>query len=175
MNDLNHKTATNIFTKLMSMDEAAWERHANPFSVWSRAITGLPVILGAIWSIRPFGWWSILFILSACFWIWINPRLFSVPKHTDNWASKVTFGERIWLNRKFQEIPAHHANWAFALSLIAGIGFIVAVVSAYLNLLLPTLVGGVISWFGKMWFCDRMVWLFHDTLATNEKYKHWLR
>ena len=170
----NH-TDTNIFTKLMSMDDATWERHANPKSVWTRVVTGIPVIFMSIWSINSLGWWSLIIISISVFWLWINPRLFSPPDSTNNWASKVTFGERVWLNRSKYPIPAHHIKWANFLSIIAGIGFLIGIIGAFLNMLLPAIAGGLISWFGKMWFCDRMVWLFEDMKDSHAEYKSWLK
>jgi hypothetical protein len=151
-----------VFAKLMSMDEATWARHANPMSVWTRVITGIPLTFCAVWSIQILGYQSIVVIAVVALWFWLNPRLFPIPKSTDNWASKVTLGEQIWLNEPKSSIPNHHRNWIIFLTTMAGIGFIVGITGAYYNILLPTLVGGTISWFGKMWFCDRMVWLYED-------------
>jgi len=165
----------NVFTKLMSMDEATWERHASPMSVWSRVVTGVPVTYAAIWSIKPLAWWSLIIIFISVFWLWLNPRLFSAPKSTNNWASKVTFGERVWLNRSELPIPEHHAVWANSLSIVGGLGFLIGLIGAYLNMPLPALAGGLISWFGKMWFCDRMVWLYEDMKGVNAEYSSWLK
>ncbi len=165
----------NIFVKLMSMDDYAWERHANPWSVWTRCVTGLPVLLYAVWTIRLIGYWSLLIITLSCFWLWLNPRLFPVPESTDNWASKVTLGERVWLNRQTIPIPSKYTKSALLLSIIAGVGFFIAITGAFLNCLLPTVVGGLISWFGKMLFCDRMVSLYDEMKETHSEYKSWLR
>jgi hypothetical protein len=165
----------NVLTRLMSMDEKAWQRHANPLSVWSRVITGLPAILVPIWCIKPMGRLSLLLMVCALFWLWLNPRLFSIPSNTDNWASKVTFGERVWLNRAEIPIPKHHSHWAILLSFTAAIGLLIAMVGAYQNMTLPTVAGGMISWFGKMWFCDRMVWLYEDMRSVSEKYNSWTK
>ena len=153
------------------MKESVWLRHANPWSVWTRVITGLPVSLGAIWSFRLVGWWGLAWLTGAIVWLWLNPRIFPVPKNTNNWASKVTFGERIWLNRRAEPIPKHHSRWAMSLSVGAGIGFIVAVFGAAYHDILMTLVGGIGSWFSKMWFCDRMVWLYSDTQDIKNLFK----
>lgn len=150
------------FEKLMSMNEQTWERHASPWSVWTRVITGLPLTFSAVWSIKPLGYYSVAIIAMTALWLWLNPRLFSPPKNLNSWASKVTLGERIWLKTSKDLLPCHHSNWVLFLSIMAGIGFLVGITGAYYNLLLPTLIGGVISWFSKMWFCDRMVWLFED-------------
>ncbi|MCP4178881.1 MAG: hypothetical protein GY756_14050 [bacterium] len=175
MNQNDNQIQKNFFSKLMSMDDATWERHANPLSVWSRVITGLPVLLFAVWSIRLFGWWSVVTMTIAFLWMWLNPRLFSPPHNTNNWASKVTFGERVWLNRSSCPIPNHHAQWALSLTIVAGIGFLLAVIGAFLNVLLLTISCGLISWFGKMWFCDRMVWLYEDMKNKIPEYGNWLR
>ncbi|MBD3267591.1 hypothetical protein GF373_13060 [bacterium] len=159
----------------MAMDDATWQRHASPWSVWTRVFTGLPAILGAVWSIRPLGWWSLPTLVLACLWIWLNPRLFPPPKNTNNWGSKVTFGERVWLNRKTHPIPKHHACWAMALAVISGIGFFIALYGAFYHYPLPTIAGALVSWFGKMWFCDRMVWLYEDMKDTNPDYQAWLK
>ena len=97
-----------VFAKLMSMDEATWERHANPWSVWTRVVSGLQLRLTAIWSARPLGYWSGLYIFAVGVWVWLNPRLFSVPSKTGNWGSKFTFGERMWLNISELSIPGRH-------------------------------------------------------------------
>ena len=36
--------------RLMAMDDAAWARHANPWSVWARVLTPLPMLSASIWS-----------------------------------------------------------------------------------------------------------------------------
>lgn len=169
------KTEENFFTRMMTMNDAVWARHANPWSVWTRVVTGLPAILLAVWSIRILGWWSVVVIVGACLWLWLNPRLFPIPFNTRNWASQVTFGERVWLNRQSENIPTHHIRWAKALSWISGIGFIAAVYGAVQHHLIYVLVGGTVSWFGKMWLCDRMVWLYQDMQDVNETYKSWLK
>lgn len=164
----------NVFTRLMSMDHSVWQRHANPISVWTRVVTGLPMLLTAIWSIHWVGIWGALLIIFALVWLWLNPRLFPVPDNTDNWASKVTFGERVWLNRKQIAIPAHHSHWAMALSFLAGAGFLVAVIGAILAMPFPVWIGATVSWLGKMWFCDRMVWLYEDMKQVDAEYSSWL-
>lgn len=168
-------TQSNFLTKVMSMDEATWERHANPWSVWTRVIFSLPVILLSLWSIRSLGYWSIGSVAAAVLWTWLNPRLFPPPRTTDNWASKVTFGERVWLNRAIIPIEKHHAQWAIFLSVVAGGGFIIAGIGAVQQLLLPTIAGGITSWLGKMWFCDRMVWLYEGMKDKSPDYLSWLK
>jgi len=48
-----------VSEKLMGMDDAAWKRHANPWSVYTR-FTCLPFIVLALWSRVWLGWWCSL-------------------------------------------------------------------------------------------------------------------
>jgi len=163
----NSAIKTSLVSSIFNMDDATWARHSNPISVWSRVVTGLPIFYGSIWSVNIIGYWSIVSIGIACLWLWLNPRLFPVPNQTNNWASKVTFGERIWLDRSNHKIPKHHANWAMFLSLLSGISFMLGVYGAYSNDISLTFCFGALSLVTKMWFCDRMVWLYEDTLSAN--------
>lgn len=76
--------------KLTLMDEDAWRRHSNPLSVYTR-FTTLPLLSLAFWSREWLGVVAVLPVILALIWIWLNPRLFSPPKITDNWASMGTF------------------------------------------------------------------------------------
>lgn len=174
---MSNKTADtqHPISRLMHMDEQTWAQHAHPLSVWTRAIFTLPLLLSALWSIQPLGWWSLLPIVLALLWTWLNPRLFPVPKNTNNWASQVTFGERVWLLRQQTPIPAHHQRWANFLAMLAGIGFVLAIIGAVGHYPLLLLGGGLSSWFAKLWFCDRMVWLYQDMRHQCSKYQSWLR
>lgn len=159
--------------RLFAMDDAVWARHASGWSVWTRVAT-LPVLLLALWSHAWIGWWSLLLIAAVIAWTWLNPRIFAKPLTTDTWPAKVTFGERIWLDRKAVQIPHHHLVATRLLSLAAGLGALVTVVGALANLLWPTLLGAVLSYAGKLWFCDRMVWLYEDMKDSDPRYRGWL-
>ncbi len=80
------------------MSDETRERHANPWSVWTR-YGALPILIAAIWSHVWVEWWSLIPILMTVLWIWLNPRVFPRPISTKNWASKAVLGERVWLNR----------------------------------------------------------------------------
>jgi hypothetical protein len=169
MTDYGH-----IATKLFRMDERTWERHASPWSVWTR-VASLPLLLAAVWSHAWLGIWSLVPVTLVILWLWINPRLFPRPNRTDTWSAMATLGERVWLNRKSVAIPAHHARMAHLLTAISAMGFAVALAGAFLNDLPPTIAGGLVAWFAKMWFCDRMVWLYEDMKDKHPPYAQWLR
>ncbi len=162
------------FERLMGMSDDTWERHASPWSVWTRIATW-PFIMLALWSPHWIGWWSALPIAALALWTWLNPRLFPPPVSTDNWASKATFGERVWLARDEHPIPAHHERAALVATAIAGAGAVLMVAGAVLALPPLFLAGGTAAFLGKVWFCDRMVWLFEDMKHARPELRDWLR
>jgi hypothetical protein len=158
---------------VFSMSEETWARHANPWSVWTR-FTALPTLILAVWSRTWIGWWSIAAIACALLWTWMNPRLFAVPCSTNNWASKGVMGERVWLNRDLVPVPAHHRRMPNILSAVSatGLPFIVWGVSMFE--IWPTLFGTALVYLGKLWFIDRMAWLYEDMKQATPEYSRWL-
>jgi len=169
MRDYGHMAA-----RLFQMDERTWERHASPWSVWTR-VASLPVLLLAVWSHVWLGPWMLAPLALVILWLWLNPRLFPAPARTDTWSARATFGERVWLNRKNVPVPDHHVRVSHILSAVSAVGFAAALAGAILNNLLMTVSGGLVAWFGKMWFCDRMVWLYDDMKDEHPPYAAWLR
>lgn len=163
-----------MIAKAHRMDDATWERHASPWSVWTRVPTLVP-LLGSIWSHTTLGHWALIPFAGVVLWAWLNPRLFPPPATTDTWASKAVFGERVWLNRAVVPIPRHHAQVAMILTTISAVGFVPALVGAWLNDLTLTVGGGATAFFAKLWFCDRMVWLYEDMKDEDPVYRSWLR
>lgn len=156
------------------MNDAVWQRHANPISGWSRVIT-LPLLAISIWSRVWLDWWTLLPVALIILWIWINPRLFPEPKSTNNWMSKGVLGERVWLNRNKVPIPPHHTTVALYLNILTGAGVIPFAIGLIQLNIWATVSGLAIIMIGKLWFLDRMVWLFQDMKEKNEVYKSWLR
>jgi len=66
---------------------AFWERHANPWSGWTRTVT-LPALLYAVVHRR----WRLLAATVA--FTLANPILFSPPDDADAWMTKVVLAER---------------------------------------------------------------------------------
>ena len=146
--------------KLFQMSDEVWERHANPWSVWTR-YSGLPLFVAAIWSRVWLGWWCLLPIAGVIVWVWLNPRLFSKPKSTDNWASQAVLGERILLEHS-EEIATHHLKMIQVLKAIMTVGTLFTVYGLIVLHFWLTILGIVIVILGKSWFLDRMVWLYQD-------------
>ena len=152
--------------RLMTMDDATWARHANPYSVYSR-FTALPLLALTIWSRVWFGWWSIALIGLALFWIWYNPRAFNPPKSTENWGSRVTLGERLYLDRKNSPIPEHHNGFLKLTTILSIIGLLILIYGLTKLNFWATLSGVALLMISKAWFCDRMVWLYMETHKTK--------
>lgn len=158
---------------LFRMDDATWARHANPWSVFTRA-TVFPILILAIWSRVWIGWWSLLLVAIALAWNWLNPRLFAKPRSTQNWASQAVLGERVWINRDQIPIPKHHRVFPNVLNLFSGIGTVFIIWGLIALAPWPTGLGLVITYAGKFWFLDRMVWLYSEMKDTSLDYRGWL-
>jgi hypothetical protein len=148
--------------RMMAMDDATWARHANPYSVYSR-FTALPLLTLAIWSRAWLGWWCLLPIALSALWIWYNPRAFHPPKSTDNWASRVTMGERLYLNRKTNPIKNHHTGVLKLTTILSVVGLLFLILGLAMLHLWATVFGMLIVMIAKTWFCDRMVWIYMES------------
>jgi hypothetical protein len=157
---------------LFRLDDEAWRRHANPWSVILRN-TALPLLIAAFWSRAWLGWWAVAPVVAALLWTWLNPRLFPPPRSYDSWTSRAVLGERIWLNRDAVPVPAHHRRAPNILSAVGGIGMVFVAWGVLALELWPTLFGGALVYLGKLWFLDRMVWLWQDTRDATGEYRAW--
>lgn len=158
----------------MGMDDDTWMRHANPLSVWTR-FSCLPLIILAIWSRVWIGWWCLVPLAAALVWTWMNPRAFPPPDSTNNWASKGTFGERVFLNRRSVPIPQHHGRWAIVLGALSAFGLPPLVWGIWQLDEAMTVLGLVMIVLPKVWFVDRMVWLYQDMREAHPDYAAWMR
>ncbi|MFT6715511.1 MAG: hypothetical protein ACJA0Q_000138 [Saprospiraceae bacterium] len=158
--------------EFFSMTDKTWERHSNPWSVWTRMIT-LPFLVLTIWSRIWIDWYAWVILGLLVMWLVFNPKAFARPKSTKNWASKAVLGERVWLNRKKIGIPKDHAFMATLLNTLNGLGLPFLIYGLYNFDFWPTVLGTIIIYAGKMWFLDRMVWLFEDMKDKDDKYASW--
>ncbi len=151
-----------VAERLMTMDDATWERHANPLSVYTR-FSILPLLTLSIWSRVWLGWWCLIPIALTIVWTWYNPRAFNKPASTKNWASRVTLGERYYLNRKSNPIPEHHDRVLTTTHILSLIGVVTLTYGLITLNCWATVFGVSIIMIAKTWFCDRMVWLYMET------------
>ena len=142
--------------------DESWLRHANPWSIWTRFVT-LPFIILSIWSRVCIGWYCVIPISILMFWVWINPTLFAKPKSYNSWGAKAVLGERVSMKRKEIPIPHGHNNIIVILNVLQTIGGVILVYGVWsLNLYL-TIRGATFVYLSKMWFLDRMVWLYEGS------------
>jgi len=80
----------------------------------------------------------------------------------ETWASKAVFGERVWLNRDVVPVPDRHRTVPNVLSVLSGVGMLFVFRGVLLFETLPALFGMALVYTGKLWFLDRMVWLWED-------------
>lgn len=151
---------------MMGMSDTAWERHANPWSGWSR-LSILPLLAVAVWSRAWLGWWALAPVALVLAWTWLNPRLFPPPASTDNWMSHGVLGERVWLARSHDPALAHHRPVVRALTALAAFGALLLLAGLILLDLPLTTVGLVVAMLAKLWLLDRMVWVHRETLGTD--------
>jgi len=148
---------------LMGMDEDTWMRYANPASGWSRILT-FPFTVASLFSRKWLGWWFMVPVMLVGLWTWLNPRIFHRASSTKNWASKAVLGEKIFITRRKnnESLPSHHVMAGNITTAIASLGGMFLIYGVIVLHIWPTLLGAAVSFLGKMWFVDRMVWLFED-------------
>lgn len=155
------------------LDEKGWSHHANPWSVWTRNSV-LPLLALAVWSRAWIGWWAVLLCALGVVWGWVNPHIFPKPRSTKNWASKAVLGERLWLNRDVVPVPEHHRLAPRILMVLSFSGIPFFVWGTIALDIWPTVFGLTLVSLGKLWFIDRMVWLYEEMKDTDPVYRSWL-
>jgi len=154
--------------KIFNLKGDNWMKHANPWSVWTRFAT-LPFLIFAIWSRVWIGWYSLIPIIILIMWLVINPTLFKKPKSIDNWGSKAVIGEKYWSERKKNPVPRRHKVTIIILTILQTIGGIILMIGLWKLEVNLTIIGAITVYLSKMWFLDRMVWIYEDMTKPNEE------
>lgn len=160
--------------RAMRMTDASWARHANPWSVYSRILGGTLVFF-AIWSIYWIGWFSLFAIAIAIVWIYVNPRLFAPPKEASSWAAKGVLGERAFLHRKDIPIPRGHLIIGWITTSVSIAFLAISVYGILYRDFWIAFSGWHASMLAKIWFVDRMVWLWDLMKDRHPVYAAWSR
>ncbi|OCW56742.1 DUF6653 family protein [Hoeflea olei] len=151
----------------MSMDDATWARHANPWSFWTR-VPLLALLTLAIWSRVWIGWWCLVPVAALIAWTFYNPRAFPAPERLDDWASRAVLGERYWLARRSRPIPPGHARRAMILSVLSALFLLPLAYGLWVLDPWAAFAGAALSSVFKLWFCDGMAWLA-DEMARESR------
>jgi hypothetical protein len=149
--------------RAFGLEGDAWQRHANPWSVYTR-IPIPPLLVGAIWSRTRIGRWSLVPIGLVCAWTAVNPRAFPPPRSLDHWASKAVLGETYWAERKEIPVPPRHRIAPNVLGAVSALGVVPVVRGLVVRNGWMVLCGLAVQTAGKLWFLDRMA-LLHDDVA----------
>jgi hypothetical protein len=158
--------------RLMSMSDKIWIRHANPWSAWTRIATA-PFWFLAIWSWVWIGWWAFVPAVVLAVWTWLNPRVFGPYVDDKPWSTRGVLGERIFMNRKNIPIPREHLVAAHTLSGLAGLALMGAIVGFATATFWLALGGWLLAITFKIWFVDRMVWLYETMSESIPEYQSW--
>jgi hypothetical protein len=90
-----------------------------------------------------------------------------VPKSLDNWGSKSVLGERCWSERKEKPVQQHHNTPVLILKILQSIGGIILIVGLWKLEINLTIIGTIIVYLSKMWFLDRMVWIYEEMIEKH--------
>lgn len=150
-----------IASKLMSMSDEVWRRHANPWSGWTRILT-FPLWFLAFWSWTWIGWWCLAPIIVLSAWTWLNPRIFKPFSDDRQWITRAVLGEQLFIHRKNDPISKHHVRAAHWLTLFSGISAVGAIVGFITKEFYLALGGWILCVTFKLWFCDRMAWIYEN-------------
>ena len=152
--------------KAFGLEGDAWQRHANPWSVYTRIPIPLALV-AAIWTYAWIGWWSLAPVAVVCVWIVMNPKVFPPPRSLGNWASKAVLGEVFWADRKENPVPARHRVAPTVLVVINTLGLpFIAWGLVALDVWI-TLFGLAVHMAGKNCFLDRMALLYDDVTGSS--------
>jgi hypothetical protein len=82
-------------------------------------------------------------------------------------------GERVWLARDRHPIPEHHRRAVIILSAVSLLGLPFLIWGLYALEIWPTLFGLAVVVLFKLWFVDRMAWLYEDMKDQVPEYRSW--
>lgn len=165
-------TTERKIARIFNLTEENWEKHSNPWSVWTR-YSVLPIIVVAFWSRTWIGWWCLVPGILSILWMFFNPVFFEKPASTKNWASRAVLGERVYMNRDRIPIPARHQT--FLIQILNGLssaGMLLAIWGIIYYSVWGAITGIALAYIGKSWYMDRMVWLFED-MKNHKAYQDW--
>ena len=144
------------------LSEKTWERHANPWSGFTRIIS-FPLLYLPLWYLsdfiaNPMKYWYVLFVgILVILWYTINPRTFQKPKDAHHYLTRGVLGEKIWTEDRRTDSIASILTFAMVPF------FLLSIAAAYLQLFWPTLFFAVVPYLLKLRFIDRMVFLYDQS------------
>jgi hypothetical protein len=152
--------------RLFRMDDEAWRRHANPWSVYTRFAT-IPLMILAICSRVWIGWWTLVPVSLLVVWLLANPHIFPPVTAAQGWVTKGIHGERLWLHSGAAALPGHYRGvlrWLIVPGAAGGmlLAWGVIQLSAW-----PTIFGATMLILTQLWRIDRLGLLYDELSAKN--------
>jgi hypothetical protein len=148
------------------MDDEAWRRHANPWSVWTR-FAALPALVLAVWSRAWIGWWALGPLAALVLWLLVNPRAFPPAEASRGWASKGIHGEALWFRHPDRVPPRHRAALRWP-ALPAAAGFAALCWGLARLRFWPTALGGTAIALAQLWRLH-LLGRLHDEVARRAR------
>ncbi|MFC4356344.1 DUF6653 family protein [Halobium salinum] len=137
------------------LPEALWNRHANPWSGWSRLLAG-PAILYAVYRRDP------RLVALAVVWTAVNPVLFPEREvDADDWMTRGVRAEQAWLDGEFDASDLVWLNYASAPV------WCYALYAAYRGRARSAGLFGVLGIATKLLFVDRLARRHAETTAAT--------
>jgi polyferredoxin len=146
--------------KAFRMDDEAWRRHANPWSVWTR-FAAIPPLILSIWSRTWIGWWCLVPLAVVVVWLFVNPSAFAPVEHPTSWTARGIYGERAWL-RERGSLPREHRQVLRLLVVLGSAGIALLVWGLVVLDPWPTVFGATLVVIGQLWRIDRFARLYDD-------------
>ena len=143
------------------MSDDAWQRHANPWSVWTR-FAAIPLMILAIWSRVWLGWWCLVPVAAVIVWLWLNPRVFAPVENPTSWAAKGIYGEKLWLKER-DRVPPDQLRVLRLLVPVGAAGFVLLVFGVVTLEVWPTVFGASLIVLAQLWRIDRLVVFYEST------------
>jgi hypothetical protein len=160
-------TIFKAISNLFQMDEEAWRRHANPWSVYTR-FAAIPLMILAIWSRVWLGWWALVPVGLVILWLFLNPHVFPRVTPDKGWAAKGIYGERLWLESRKDDLPQ---GFRIALRWLVIPGLVGAILLLWGLIWLsvwPTIFGATLLVLAQLWRIDRLG-LLYDQMVDQRK------
>lgn len=149
--------------KAFRMDDEAWRRHANPWSVWTR-FAAIPAMLLAIWSRTWIGWWCLVPVALVLVWLVLNVKVFPPVDSPRGWTERGIYGERAWLENRALVSSDHRAVVRF-LVVVGSAGFALITWGLVALAVWPTVFGATLVVGAQLWRIDRFGWLWERVNA----------
>lgn len=138
------------------VEEAFWNRHANPWSVRGFVLTYPALVLAVYRRSRVLGA-GVLLSLAA------NLRLVSPPETDDAWATRVVLGERVWLERGVRSSRSD-----ILVAAVGGLVNLLTLRAAARRRPVETALGTAASMALMLLFFDRMARLYEEQRISSD-------